>query len=55
MLYSFTMVNSMKNILIKKNHLTCDNTTEEVLTTSLYHYNNIYKEHSYSDKKKDVS
>ena len=30
----FIMVNSTKNILIKKNHLTCDHTTEEVLATT---------------------
>ena len=30
----FTMVNSVKNILLKKNRLTCDSTTEEVLTTT---------------------
>ena len=41
MLYSYTMVNSMKNILIKKNHLTCDHTTEEVLTTFIIDYNDI--------------
>ena len=29
------MVNSTKNILIKKNSLTCDHTTEEVLTTPI--------------------
>ena len=41
MLYSYTMVNSMKNILIKKNRLTCDHTTEEVLTTFIIDYNDI--------------
>ena len=32
------MVNSAKNILNKKNHLTCDSTIEEVLTTTLFHH-----------------
>ena len=32
--FHFTMVNSVKNILNKKNHLTCDSTMEEVLTTT---------------------
>ena len=41
MLYSFTMVNSVKNILIKKNSLTCDHTTGEVLTTFNNDYNDI--------------
>ena len=41
MLYSFTMVNSAKNILIKKNCPTCDHTTGEVLTTSNNDYNDI--------------
>ena len=35
------MVNSAKNILIKKNRLTCDHTTGEVLTTFINDYNNI--------------
>ena len=30
----FIMVNSAKTFLIKKNCLTCDHTTEEVLTTT---------------------
>ena len=30
----FIMVNSAKTILIKKNHLTCDHTTGDVLTTT---------------------
>ena len=30
-----------KTILIKKNHLTCDHTTEEVLTKFINDYNNI--------------
>ena len=34
MLHYFIMVNSTKNILNKKNRLTCDSTTEEVLTTT---------------------
>ena len=33
--FHFIMVNSTKNILNKKNHLTCDSTTEEVLTTTI--------------------
>ena len=41
MLYSYTMVNSVKNILTKKTHLTCDHTTEEVLTTSIIDYNDL--------------
>ena len=40
MLFYFIMVNSAKKELIKKNHLTCDHTMREVLTTSNY-YNNI--------------
>ena len=39
MLYSFTMVNSAKTILTKKNRLTCDHTTGEVLTTFNINYN----------------
>ena len=31
------MVNSMKNILNKKNYLSCDSTMEEVLTTTYYY------------------
>ena len=31
-----------KTILIKKNHLICDHTTGEVLTTTNNDYNNIY-------------
>ena len=30
-----------KTVLIKKNRLTCDHTTEEVLTTFINDYNNI--------------
>ena len=40
MLYSYTMVNSAKNILTKKTRLTCDHTTE-VLTTSIIDYNDL--------------
>ena len=32
---------AQKTILIKKNHLTCDHTTEEVLTTFIINYNDI--------------
>ena len=32
--FYFIMVNSAKNFLNKKNHLSCDSTTEEVLTTT---------------------
>ena len=35
-----TMVNSTKNILLKKNRLICDYTTE-VLATIIINYNNI--------------
>ena len=36
----FTMVNRAKNILLKKNRLICDHTTE-VLATLIIDYNNI--------------
>ena len=39
MLHYSIMVNSAKNILNKKNRLTCDHTTEEVLTTFNIDYN----------------
>ena len=41
----FIMVNSMKNYSHKKNCLTCDHTTGEVLTTTNNDYNNIYFKH----------
>ena len=50
------MVNSAKNILNKKNRLTCDHTTEEVLTTLINDYNNITNIYETWDiKKKKVS
>ena len=42
----FTMVNSVKNILTKKNRLTCDHTTE-VLATLIIDDNNIMNPFKY--------
>ena len=42
----YTMVNSVKNILMTKNHLTCDHTTE-VLATLIIDYINIMNASKY--------
>ena len=63
MLFHFIMVNSAKTFLIKKNHLTCDSTTEEVLTTlnNDYKYiypntqNLIYRQNNKAIQRKEVS
>ena len=47
MLYYFTMVNSVKNFLTKKNHLTCDHTMRSTNHINIQFHNEMYIEHIY--------
>ena len=48
MLYYFTMVNSVKNFLTKKNHLTCDHTMRRSTNhINIQFHNEMYIEHIY--------